>query len=490
MPANVLKIPHQPLRAVAFMLLFCLVSLALRQDGNWDLRNYHLYNGWAWIQGRFGRDLYVSGIQSYLNPLPDALYAALALGPLAGLPRLLAALAGLPAGVLAWLVWEVCAAMSRRAGGGTGLAALMALIGLTGSTFESEIGTTFNDITLACFAVAAILALIHGGRAGLAGLLLGLAAGLKLTMFILAPAGLFAVVLIGGRLRAASLYCLAWGAGLLIADGWWGWSLWQRFGNPVFPMVNGLFDSPWFDASSGRDARYHPVSLLNAIFFPFTWLNKATFVISEIETRDARFAAAWLGMPILLWLGARGRLPRPGAAIAGFIALGFIAWEAVFGIIRYAMALEVLIGIPIALALWGLKPRLWPVGLAALLLLASTNYPGYGRLRGWRTHVIEADAPRLPDGALLVVAGKPLAFLAPLLAAPGGAVIGLPDVPANTRLEAELRTRLATAAQAFALLNGPVSLGELARFGGTATDCAPVPNALQPDVTLCRVVRR
>jgi hypothetical protein len=43
---------------LAAMLLAGAASvLLLRQDVNWDLQNYHFYNGWAFVHGRLGWDL-------------------------------------------------------------------------------------------------------------------------------------------------------------------------------------------------------------------------------------------------------------------------------------------------------------------------------------------------------------------------------------------------------------------------------------------------
>ena len=44
----------------AFALILIVLCVLAWQDGpdaNWDLRNYHLYNGFAILNGRFGRDL-------------------------------------------------------------------------------------------------------------------------------------------------------------------------------------------------------------------------------------------------------------------------------------------------------------------------------------------------------------------------------------------------------------------------------------------------
>ena len=47
--------------ALAFLVLapfaFGLLALYLGQDGNWDLRNYHWYNAYAFLNGRYAIDI-------------------------------------------------------------------------------------------------------------------------------------------------------------------------------------------------------------------------------------------------------------------------------------------------------------------------------------------------------------------------------------------------------------------------------------------------
>src|SRR5262245_2821872 len=86
-------------------LVLCLfvgaaASVGLGQDANWDLRNYHLYNPFAFLNDRFWVDLIPAGVQSTFNPLIDLPYFILATGPLASSPRVMAAVAGLPYGLL------------------------------------------------------------------------------------------------------------------------------------------------------------------------------------------------------------------------------------------------------------------------------------------------------------------------------------------------------------------------------------------------------
>jgi len=55
-------------------IIFGLYSLGQGADSNWDLRNYHLYNAYAFLHGRLAVDLAPAGMQSYFNPLLDVPY--------------------------------------------------------------------------------------------------------------------------------------------------------------------------------------------------------------------------------------------------------------------------------------------------------------------------------------------------------------------------------------------------------------------------------
>src|SRR5690606_17227740 len=126
--------------------LCALLALLRGQDMNWDLRNYHLHNAWAWLQGRVGLDLAPAQMQSYFAPWLDLPYYLLALhapAPLAGLLLgLLHGLAFLPA---AWVAWRMLEGDARRGW----LAPLLALSGLAGAAFLAELGNTMGDASTA-----------------------------------------------------------------------------------------------------------------------------------------------------------------------------------------------------------------------------------------------------------------------------------------------------------------------------------------------------
>lgn len=76
--------------------------------------------------------------------------------------------------------------------------------------------------------------------------------------------GLVAAAIAATRPLAA-LGCVALGGviGGVLAGGWWSFLLWRDFGNPVFPLFNGIFPSP--ELSS--------VNILDRQFIPHGWLD-------------------------------------------------------------------------------------------------------------------------------------------------------------------------------------------------------------------------
>ena len=68
--------------ALAFLALapfaFGLLALALGQDANWDLRNYHFYNAYAFLNDRYAMDLLPSQTPYFYNPMLDVPFFLLA----------------------------------------------------------------------------------------------------------------------------------------------------------------------------------------------------------------------------------------------------------------------------------------------------------------------------------------------------------------------------------------------------------------------------
>ena len=445
------------------------VAIALGRDANWDIRNYHIYNPHALLEGRWAVDLAPAGLHSFLHPGLDIPFYLLVRSPLNAWPRVVSALQAGSLGLLAFLTLAVvnlaCHGEARRA---TGESILVAAFGLTGAATLPQAGATFNDVPVACLVMGALLALLVAlqraqrvaGLRFLAGVLGGVAVGLKLTAAIYPPALAAAAVLgaRGGtdRLRALALLGAGGASGFVLSFGPWGWFLYERFGNPFGPYLNDIFRSPWFPPAGQGDPRFLPDGPGQALLYPFLWARPSIWVVTEETMADPRFALGLTG--VLLTAGVAGyrRLPRgrrqgpaSPAASAGtgqatrmllaFILVAYAVWLGAFAVLRYAVAIEVLLGVAVwaaARALLGAsradavsaaarRGATLCVGTSLFLCTLTTTYPDWPRQPfewEWEPRGAAAVAVTpvaLPEGSLVVTLWGAVSFVAPFLEGPG-----------------------------------------------------------------------
>ena len=431
---------------VAVAVLCALLSLLRGQDANWDLRNYHVHNAWALLEGRVGLDLAPAQMQSYFVPLLDVPYFLLvqhAPAPLAGI--LLGLLHGLAFLPVAWIARRALAGDPRR----DWLAPLLGLAGLASAAFLSELGNTMGDASTAPFVLGAVaLALPDAqgrwrtGRIVLAGALLGAAVAFKLTNAIYAVALGLAVLAapqrVGSRLWTGA--CLATVALCVFAAlaGPWLYRLWTVFGNPLFPQFNAWFQAPLAAPVAVADTRWLPAGWGEAVLRPLLFTANP-YLVSEIALLQVAWAALYLAglAAVAAWLwrgGHRRQRPVEGAGVRRvlgvFFVAAFVVWLVMFSIHRYLVALELLA----PLLLWLLLQYLLPariagraaaavVVLAAVVALAGWNDWGHA---GWaRTAFRVAPPPGAPVRTVLLVGGEPQAWRVPFLpAGPAYASVG------------------------------------------------------------------
>lgn len=408
------------------ILLPCLaigavLSVAMGQDANWDLLNYHLYNGFALLHGRFSRDLLPAGMQSYLNPVLDAVYAGLALGPLRAAPRVLAAVTGLWYGMMIFLA----ARLSMLLYPDRLLAVAATALGVTGAATIAQVGTVTGELQAAVFMLSGLLVMLQGSvprRIAGGGLLFGLAAGLKLTAAAYAPAALLAAMSLhslrspGRWIATTAMFSCGWVAGLAVADGWWASMVARRFASPVFPMFNGLFRSPLYPPASVFDGRFFPHDAAQWLFYPMYWAVHPAALVSELPLRDPRLAVALCLALASLWRRPREPVPR---ALLVFFGVGYVAWLGTSSILRYAVVLEAVGGVLAPLLLIRLISPLSGAKLLALamtvVVLAVTRYPVTLRIP-YGTRTLHANAVDIPAHTLLVLTFRaPESYLVPLL---------------------------------------------------------------------------
>lgn len=467
---GVLAIVHRPQSPDRLLrLLLWLAPLAagagalwLGQDASWDLRNYHFYVPFAFLQGRLGADIAVAHVATYYNPLLHLPFYATVMQ---FSPRTVGFLSGAAAGVNVWLVFGI--SRSMRAPGSAPveawLAGALALLGFCGAMGLSELGTSFGDNLLSIFVLGSVWtvlrfrgALASDGPAAwtvvaTAGLIAGAAAGLKLPFSVFALAGCAALLVLplppGRRLVLASLFGSGVLAGMAATGGFWFHAMWQRFGNPLFPYFNDLFHSPWASAGSYRHRAFLPEGPIDWLMFPLHFALDPLRV-AEVSFRDLRFPVVYV---VLLLLGARAlwrwAIGRRGARETGistngahgavgvasvesavaflgvFVALAFIVWAALFGVARYLVPLEMLAP---TLAWFGscelwpaMRARPWIVTAAGFVLLGLGQPADWGR-RPWSDRYFGVVPPTIDaqEPALVLMAGhEPSGYIVPYLPA-------------------------------------------------------------------------
>lgn len=415
---------------------FGVLALWLGQDANFDLRNYHVYGAVSYLRDRWRIDAAPSYHSSYHNPL---LYVGLYWGLEALPPRVFGFLLGTIQGLnfvpLYWLA-RLCSGKARRRWQ-VGLAACLALAGLTGAGNLSEVGTTFADNILS-------LPILGGMGWGLwavqraykkrtlvdpaclvSGLLVGLAAGLKLALalYICALGLAIAVAMPGSRRKILSVTLLGagFGFGVCLTVLPWARVLWARFGNPLFPYFNDLFRSPWAASWSYRDLRYVPGTVQEGLLRPLAPILDP-HSIGEVTFRDARVPvlAVLVSAYLLSRILRRGE-PTVSAAFLSALSAGVLAvWTLAFSIYRYLIPLEM----AAPAAIWCLvqgarRPFSRTTGVVGLVLLVpvvATTEPGrWGRCEWASQSYLGIELPPWPaaDDTIVVLTGRwPLGYLA------------------------------------------------------------------------------
>jgi hypothetical protein len=412
-------------RQTAVLLLCVLgagaVSLMMGKDVNWDLKNYHYYNAYSLVKGRLGWDIGPAQIQGYFNPIGDLPFYFLV--EFVKSPRAIAVLMSLWSAVGAFFLVRIAALIfpPGMADRGFGIAAAAA-IGLTGVIGIAMVGSTMNEWQSSALVMASLYLVLRtssdpGGASlrpvAIAGLLAGVAVGLKLTFGAFAL-GLLAASAVHVSRREGLRRVIACGsflfAGFLISYGPWAVTLWREFGNPFFPLFNAWFQSPYWEPVNFMDRNYGPRSALQAVLFPLL-VNDNYRLTTELDFSDYRLAALYsLSIACLARLAWRRTPSWPSSlvlvAAGAFALVSYLAWLKVFGIYRYLLPLEILSGPLIAACVMSLVSNSWArritlVAVAALLVV-TVQRPDWGRLP-FGNRYFETSAPALPADSLVIM---------------------------------------------------------------------------------------
>jgi hypothetical protein len=431
-------------------LCFGLFAVFLGQDANWDLRNYHFYNPYAFLYGRMDVDVAPAHVATFYNPI---LYVPFYWMVVSLSPKLVGFLLGLIQGLnfipLYFVSKQLITAFSPSHTSIQGhfdaracfISLCVAVLGLLGAGNVSELGTMFSDNILSILILTALyvcLSAVSSGRllpVAIAGLLCGLAMGLKQTTAVFGLGLCLALLFTPQGLPRGLLFAFVFGMtaliGMAVTGGYWLWEMWHRFGNPLFPYYNHIFKSPMAFQDAYRDARFLPDGWREWLFMPFILL-KDPYQAGEVAFFDLRLALFYpvvvTGLIAALALRLKDKalmekyLPAPMSVVLAFCAISYLLWLKVFAIYRYIVPLEMLAPLTLFLLIYAVMQnmrqsfRIW--WLFAAILLVTTRPLAWDRVP-WLPNAKDYFGVQLPeitdaDHTIILMTGyEPMAYLIP-----------------------------------------------------------------------------
>ncbi len=491
---NLLQGQNQiPVHALIFLIGFIFfgsLSVWFGQDNNWDLRNYHFYNPYAFVHGLVGFHYAPAQLQTFLNPMQDLPFYFLVthLKPI-WIGFIMGGIHGLSFGLIFTIAYSLFSSMASKVR--LGLSLLCAAIGVYGPVFICELGATENDTLISLFVLTSVLLLIRRlavhdtlalpkGRVTLilAGVIFGFAVGLKLTIMIYAIGTAIALILTerkwGNRFTILSVWGLAFVVSVLLSGGYWMAKMWSLYGNPLFPFYNNIFQSPFYELAELSDKRYLPQSIMQSLVYPFHFLTRTHFTYLSLDFRDSRYAVIYVLTVLYLLSVWSKRIFAPKQRKKGrekseqsrkkkirfcasekfiliFFLISYIVWQFKFSVIRYTVPLEALGPIVIVILVRRIFQKVTMqslvLGVAFLGVIVIVK-PVYHERLPWSSTFFTVEVPEFedPDHTIVVIAGKrPWSYLIPAFQ-PGVRFVRVesnftgPNRP--TRLQVEMRTLL------------------------------------------------
>lgn len=435
------------MRTRARVLVVCVPAVACSmwtvfagKDLNWDLLNYHYYLPFELVAGRVEQDFFAAGAQSYLNPIGYLpFYLMVTSGWHSVLASIVLAVAHSTSIALLYLLaHRLFAHLPPRER--IILSCLAAAIGCATGVFWPTVGSSFLDPLLVPLMLGGVLLLLDGDRnpvrrAALAGALFGAAAALKYSNAIFALAG-FPIVLAvsgsggGARLRASLAYIAGGALAVGVFAGPWLVLMYRDYGNPVFPLLNAWFHSPYAPPFNIGSERFALEDWLSAFSFPFRMAVLHRDLYAEVFAPDIRFAMLAVAAVALSAIAAARRAPPSRCFQAAdwrclaFFGVGVLLWLATSANARYGMVLLLLVGVCLARMIERLlAPAAARIALVVLLAVQAattvlSSPPRWYVADAWSEHWLPylAPAQALKEPALyLTLETNSMAVLAPFV---------------------------------------------------------------------------
>lgn len=483
------------------MILTGFLSLYLGQDFNFDLRNYHYYNGYSFLNLKIGQDFFGANLQTYLNPVFDSLaYLMIKYLP----SKLTGFLIGAMQGINIYLLVLLTNFFIKPSNSSVDTFFIPGMIGLMGfisANVIGEIGTTFHDLTLAICALLSLLLMAHALKdddlsstkkwflvMG-AGLCLGMGAGFKLTLYPYCIGAAVAFIFLKKqwaiKLKMLILFFVGGLAGFTLINGYWTYLLWSNFGNPVFPFYNKIFKSEYYYPISFTNPWFYHKNILEAFFYPFyfSWNHLTSGV--NISFRDFRMPCVEVLLIIYILKIIFKKKPISSINLHSlefkkyfitFFISSYVIWQYQFSIQRYMMILDLLAPLMLYILLISIfnreliiKSSLYSI----FLFLIFTVKPIPWEKKSWSHSYFEVELPKginINQKAIVISPDKPLSFLRPFFPKDWH-FIGVDIIGSDLFIDKFLRniSEIQTY-QWFMLFNGKSKIYNIPKYGTPVAD--------------------
>ena len=263
-----------------FTIFAGILSVNYGVDRSADMRNYHIYNPWAFLNNRMSVDIMPADIQSYFNPLLDIPYFMM-IKYLNNHPVFVTFLCGIFYAFYLYLIYKIAELVFKNYN--KYLASIISVIVASGThMLLSRLGWITHDMFISDLILISLYLIFksfdkeyHPKLMFVSGLLLGCTVGFKYTSAIFVFP-IFLTFLIfykqfASPLKSFMYLCFGACAGVLVTDGFWMIKLYREFGNPLFPYFNWLFHSDYINVSNvySMDYIYKSTNVKDLLVWPF-----------------------------------------------------------------------------------------------------------------------------------------------------------------------------------------------------------------------------
>lgn len=421
------KLLNKNLFCFGLFLFAIVLSVWLKNDNTYDFKNYHYYNAFAFLNGRLNYDIVPAYINTFFNPLielPLFFYIQWFNCHL----NIIMALQGIWFGILLVAVFKIAELFMDFSKKSSWLYFLYTLFIITTScTVLPQIGSSTNEIMIASVGIWGMYILLYmfkytdkqkGMMYFFSGVIIGMAVGLKQTFVCMALAsGIMLCVSFKNLkhpIKYITLFALGGMFGGILTCGFMLWKYWNLYGNPFFPFLNGIFQSPYMEALNYRDDTSKP-KLISYFLSPYIW-----FVSPKYQPNGFRGFAVlvyysfsfglFFYLLFMRKLSVFYKKEKALFALLCFLLTYFYIWFILFSIYRYAVIYEVLSAILLVAFICGNNRINQHKNLLLFILFFFLWYPNPWEFNDYREKkdhkcYIETEKVVLPDNTLLQVFG-------------------------------------------------------------------------------------